>query len=1009
MGNKAIIANMKSVSTEAFAKAYKTLNSAQKKAVDAIDGPVMVVAGPGTGKTQILALRIANILDKTDTQADGILCLTFTKSGVEAMRRRLRTYIGPDAGKIDITTYHSFGTKIIEEFYEVIGLPHSPVTLEDADTMSLIDHILNTHEWEHLRPRGNGAMYYRDLKSLISLLKRERMSPKFFASEIEKEIALLRSDPGSISSRGESKGQFKKEIVNKIESLERTSETVRFYELYEAQKREKNVMDYDDILAYMTEIVRQSEDVRATLRERYLYVLVDEHQDSSGVQNEFLKLVWGESQELGITPNIFVVGDDRQLIYGFGGASVSHFQEFVNTFKGTEVITLIENYRSTQTILDTADILLESKMASGKLKSQNDFVHPVCLVETAYPRDEIIQAGLFFKEKIDGGKNGTGTILPKDCALLVPKNAQVRSAITILRDMGLPVSSTQSLRLFDTLEVDSFIYILKIIHDPYDTVALAESVLDPVSRIPPLEAHRFLHDTDSRKLSIDVLVKNEEEPITAFGGKLKKAIDDASGKSVYSIIQSVGNNFFLEDTPDPEIFLKRIEIVRSMLHLALTLEERDPKVSLKDFIAYIERLKDYGENIPLAVFGSNDGIQVMTLHGSKGLEFDAVWIAHMNERALMGSKRMGFSLPETVKERVEKKDEEVAKRELYVAITRAKRFCTLSYAKMSHRGSEERLASIVEALPDSSFKLQVCETIAEPLDYVASHKTEQSPITRDTLRKLVAENYQDTKVSVTLLNSFYDCPWKWYFRNFLKVPETLSESLQFGSIVHGAIERIVKKSNDNTADQKSPSKKDIEYAIAEEIRRCHIIDPHIVSRFGKEAFAAVSRFTEHEFPNLWDNRESERSLSHKDSDIPELLITGKIDLIESDSGESVRVTDFKTGKTRTAKDVEKRDDEDRLSDYMRQLAMYSYLIDRTQKGKQTVEKSRLYFIEESDSKKALYETVIGEEEIESLRKDIKDYDAFMKSGEWTERVCNWKSYGGSETECPYCKRAKMFM
>ncbi|MBP9851916.1 MAG: ATP-dependent helicase [Candidatus Pacebacteria bacterium] len=1020
---------MNDAKSEAFDKAYKSLNAAQKKAVDAIDGPVMVVAGPGTGKTQILALRIANILKKTDTQADGILCLTFTRSGVDAMRRRLRSYIGADAGKVEIATFHSFGAKVIEEFYSVIGLHQTPKTMEDADTISLFDSILNDNEWEYIRPRGNVSMYYRDLKSLISLLKRERMSAERFAEEIEKEIASLRDDPKSISSRGESKGQLKKEITNKIEALERTKEVSKFFEMYEAAKQEKGMMDYDDILSYLAAIVRESEDARAQLRERFLYVLVDEHQDSSGVQNEFLKIVWGtESGDEGLeSPNIFVVGDDRQLIYGFGGASLSHFEEFKNHFAGTEVITLTENYRSTQTILDTADSLLSSSLADGKLVSQNDIAHPIRLIEANYPRDEIISAGLFFKERISGAGGG---ISPNDCALLVPKNAQVRSAVAILRDMGLPASSVQSLRLFDTAEADSFITILKILNDPYDSISLAELVLDPVSNIPPFSAHAFLYAADSRKLSVETLTKNENpnnlfagaDPIAALGKKLEKAINDSVDKSVYSLIQEVGNTFFLGNDSgisdennathlDHDTYVKRIEIIRSMLHLSLTLEERNSKVTLKDYIDYIARLKEYGEHIPLAVFGANDGIQVMTLHTSKGLEFNSVWIAHMNERSLMGSKRMAFTLPETLKENVEKKDEEVAKRELYVAITRAKEHCALSYSKMSHKGSDELLASIIQAMPDETFEKVVAEEneksimAADPLLFVSADKaalaTANAPLSRAELRKLVAEEYAKVKVSVTLLNSFYDCPWKWYFRNFLRVPEPLSESLQFGSVVHGAIERMLKLEH-------SPNINDITEAISEEVKKSHLVDQTVIARFTKEAQAAVDRFVENELPNIWENRESEKALSYRDPELPDLLITGKIDLLESDTGEDVKVTDFKTGKTKSAKDVEKLDDEGRLSDYMRQLAMYSYLINNTQKGRQRVISSRLYFVEEETSAKAIYQTTIDSEQIDLLIRDMKEYDTFMKNGEWTERPCNWKGFGGKETECPYCKRAKMY-
>lgn len=986
-----------------FQDAYTKLNSRQKEAVDAIEGPVMVIAGPGTGKTQILSLRITNILKKTDTKADGVLCLTFTNSGVSAMRKRLHSYIGGEASKIAINTFHSFGTKLIEEFYEVLELERVPETLDEGGTIALIDHILNAHQWEYIRPRGNSAFYYRDIKSLISLLKRERITPEQFLIQVEGDIETLKNDPASISSRGESKGNLKKEVESKIESLKKTREVVRFYELYEEAKKEGGLMDYDDILSYMVRIADMSEDACATIRERYLYVLVDEHQDSSGSQNEFLKLVWGPVEQ----PNIFVVGDDRQLIYGFGGASLSHFEEFKHTFSGVKVITLVENYRSTQTILDAADTLLQSTLTNEKLKSQTSETHPICLVECEYPRDEILRAGLFFKERIEAGTPAS------ECALLVPKNAHVRSAVAILRDMGLPATSTQSLRLFDTTEVHSFIHILKVIAEPSSRISLAELILDPISRIPPYEAHQFLHLTHNRDLSIKTLQEQGEKgslfgdtnPVSVFGKKLEDVVNASAGMSVYQLIQHVGQEFFLQETEDHDTYVKRIEIVRSLLHLVLSLEEKNPRVSLADFIEFINRLEEYGEDIPLAVFGAREGIQVMTLHGSKGLEYDAVWIAHMNERTLMSSKKMGFALPEILKEKIEQKDEAIARRELYVAITRARKYCTLSYARLSHKGSEERVAAIVESLPQEMFSFEECSDSQkgimdnDPLHFVASRPSIENPMTKEMLRELVKEHYHGVKVSVTLLNAFYECPWKWYFRSFLQVPEPLSESLQFGSIVHGAIERIIK-------DERNIGEKDIKQAISEEIANCHLVDPKVITRLEREAFAVVSRFVTNALPDISKKRESEKALSYRDPDISDVLITGKIDLFEQDGGR-MRVTDFKTGKTRTAREIEKEDEEGRLSSYLRQLAMYSYLLNRAFK-KEDVDISRLYFIEESDAKKAIYSTRIVDEHIGLLIRDIKDYDAMMRSGVWTERECNAKTWGSGDTECEYCKRAKMY-
>ena len=155
------------------------------------------------------------------------------------------------------------------------------------------------------------------------------------------------------------------------------------------------LLDYDDVLEYLIKIVETSEEARDEIREKYLYVLVDEHQDSSGVQNEFLQKVWGDVEK----PNIFVVGDDRQLIYGFGGASLAYFEGFKNTFGKAKLITLLENYRSTQVILDSAHTLLQSSLSPAKLVSHSKDSFPLRLVEADYPRDEIIACVLDIKEK----------------------------------------------------------------------------------------------------------------------------------------------------------------------------------------------------------------------------------------------------------------------------------------------------------------------------------------------------------------------------------------------------------------------------------------------------------------------------------------------------------------------------------------------------------------------------------------------------------------------------------
>ncbi|MEO5635106.1 MAG: ATP-dependent DNA helicase [Candidatus Paceibacterota bacterium] len=983
-----------------YKEEYGKLNKEQKEAVETTEGPVMVVAGPGTGKTQILALRIGNILSKTDTKSSDILCLTFTNSAVKAMKERLRHYIGGEATNVKVATFHGFGMEILEKYYSVLGLSAQPELLDEKDSIALYDGILQKNDWELIRPRSEASRYFRDLKSMISFLKRERVSAEALGENIEKEIENIKNDPDNISSRGESKGNLKKEVLKKIESLERTQEAVKFYGFYEEAKKAGNFFDYDDILEALVKIVEDSEEARNYIKENYLYVLIDEHQDSSGVQNEFLKSVWGEEEN----PNIFVVGDDRQLIYGFGGASLQYFENFKHAFGEAKLITLVENYRSTQKILDSGDLLLQSSISKGKLKSNHKENHSLRLVEAYYPRDEIISIALEIKERI---KNGA---VKNDMAILVPKNRQVRSTVAILKDMGIEVAGGDSLNFFDSHETISLLRVLKIMSDPDNGVALSQSFFDPNSGVSPFKAHAFLKENKMREFSLLSVEPEKSSLFDEVSGvnnwieKLKFWLENSS-EPLYTFIQRVGTEFLLDTAKNHKELVARIEVLRTLFHITLHEIEKNPRLTLSEFLSFLKRIEDYKENIPLVVFSPDEGVKVLTLHGSKGLEFDYLWIAHMNERSFSGSKRDSFSLPESIKEKLERRDEIVLKRELYVAITRAKRFCTVSYARRSHAGAEQEITHIMKEITENFEKQSAEETEKIILErdqkaYVAFSDKKISPTNKKELIKLVAQDYPDRKVSVSLLNNFFECPWKWYFRNLLQLPEPKTESLEFGNIVHGSIDQILKK-------EEEISNREIEDIILVQIRKSGFGDERKQKELFALALKTISRWFESRYSQISKKRENEQSVSVNDARFPHLNIYGKIDLLEKLDKDNVRVTDFKTGSVRKKSDIEKIDEEGRMSTYMRQLAMYSYLIKQNKKWKVDVRESRLEFVEAKNNKEEFYDTVIGEGQIDSIVKDITDYDKLVKEGEWIDRLCNYNSYG-QNTECEYCRRSEIY-
>jgi hypothetical protein len=556
--------------------------------------------------------------------------------------------------------------------------------------------------------------------------------------------------------------------------------------------------------------------------------------------------------------------------------------------------------------------------------------------------------------------------------------------------------------------------ILGIISSPIDSILIAESILDKTSNIKPLEAHIFIKNTKPSNLSIEELISSgsdeglftEENEIAKWGNKLKDWVEKLSNEKLQVIVSIIGNELLIDNSKSNDELLHNVEVVRSFIHLATLFGERNKNPKLKDFLEYIDRLESYNAHIELVKFGSDTGVQVMTLHKSKGLEYKCVWVAHMNEEVLMSEKKGGFTLPEKIKEHMGKRDVEIAKKELYVAITRAKEFCAISYAKENYNGVDMEIVHILRELPDVHFLKKNAEETekeilaSDPKVYTSQESVKVGALQElEGVKKLAKEHYVDRKVSVTLLNNFFECPWKWYFRNFLQLPEIKGVSLALGSVVHSTIEFILK------AD-KLPDEKEIKNIIEIRLIKEGVDNPSDIKKLEVDAYNAIEGWVVNYYKDIAINFKSEKSVSYKDKRFPHLNIYGKIDLVEYLGGDFIRVTDFKTGSFKIKNIIEKIE-EGRMSSLLRQLAMYSYLINGDEKNK-NVSESRLLFLEEDlKNKNSLYATHITAEEIDLLVKDITDYDNLIKNGEWVNLECHYNSYG-KNTLCEYCKRAQIF-
>ena len=343
-----------------YNEAYNQLNDAQRVAVDTIEGPVMVIAGPGTGKTQILSARIGKILSDTDTLPENILCLTYTDAGVVAMRKRLLQFIGADAYKVNIYTFHAFCNDVIQDnlsIFEKTALD----AISELESIELFTELINNFDKDNPLKRYRGDVYYEinNLRNLFSTMKREGWTPVYIHERIDQYLEEIESREEFIYKRAYKQykaGDLKQsKIDEEHERMAKLRAAVDEFEKYQNMMKKRNRYDFDDMINWVINAFQKQPHLLQHYQEQYLYILVDEYQDTSGTQNKIVELLMQHWDK----PNVFVVGDDDQSVYRFQGANVENMLDFAERYvNDLKTIVLTNNYRSTQPILDISKTLI---------------------------------------------------------------------------------------------------------------------------------------------------------------------------------------------------------------------------------------------------------------------------------------------------------------------------------------------------------------------------------------------------------------------------------------------------------------------------------------------------------------------------------------------------------------------------------------------------------------------------------------------------------------------------
>ncbi len=1020
-----------------FREEYEKLNEKQRQAVDAIEGPVMVIAGPGTGKTQILASRIGKILLDTDAAPENILCLTYTDAGVVAMRKRLLQFIGPDAYKVNIYTFHAFCNDVIQEnlsLFEKTAL--DPVS--ELEKIQFFKELIDAFPKNNPLKRYRGDVYFEvnNLQSLFSTMKREGWTAGFINQKIDEYLADLPTRDEFIYKRKYKEfnaGDLKRDKIEEAaDRMEKLRAAVSEFEKFQQLMRKKNRYDFDDMINWVIKAFEENKNLLASYQEKFQYILVDEYQDTSGTQNRLVELLisyWDK-------PNVFVVGDDDQSIFRFQGANVENILEFANNYKDDLLtVVLTNNYRSTQPILNISKTLINRnderlvKKMGGLTKELlssregiRELKHPPQIREYETQNQEMIGIVKEIRELVNNN------IAPGDIAVIYKENKYGEELARYFKLLGIPVYSKRHLNILELPLAQKIVLVLKYLASEHDVPYSGDEMLFEILHfdwlgIPAIEIAKLSIENADRKFGDNktsirqLLVEKSSAPAKdLFSPGLNEGLKKAS-----SVIEEL-----VKDVPNVTLQILFENIVRKAGVLAHIMQSsdkhwqlqvlsglfgfvkeethRNPFLDLQRLVNLIELMEREDISLPLVqVSGSEKGINLLTAHGSKGLEFRYVFLAGCNA-SFWEKKRKpggGYKLPDTLfSSQPAANDDEELRRLFYVALTRAEQHLYLSYSKFKNDGKElEPSMFIAEILDEHLLPVEKRPIEAEALaEFAVLDFTAQAPEIAKIEEDLVDRLLEKFVMNVTALNNYLKCPLEFYFKNLIRIPSPKNEATEFGSAVHYALEKLFRKMQDEKKDRFA-SKEDF---IADFEWYMH---RHRES-FTKEQFDRRKEYGQEVLSNYYDkyilqfNKIVAIERNIRNVVVKAVPLKGKLDKLEFD-GKSVNVVDYKTGDPDKAipKTKGPSGKDPNGGDYWRQAVFYKILVDNYGQKDWKVISVEFDFIEPDKKKNYRKEKlVIDPADITTVTQQI--------SSTW-EKIQNREFYTGcGKEDCHWCNFVK---
>ncbi len=1018
--------------TPTFATLYQQLNPLQKQAVDHIEqGPLLLIAGPGTGKTQVLALRIANILRLTDARPENILALTFTEAAAKNMRERLLRMIGKDAYYLHIHTFHSFCRQVIADHGEYFPLARNSEHLDDLARYQLFEQLIDELEPEHLRPLNDKYFYVKDIIKAISDLKREGVS----VLQFEEMVKALEADLEELRETSKSKTK----LASAQKQLDKNKNLLLLYQTYQIKLQELQRFDYDDMINLVVQAFREHELLLREYQENLHYFLVDEYQDSNSAQNALVNTLAAYWEEQDGMADLFVVGDPNQAIYRFQGASIENVLAFTRTYPSATVITLDTAYRCPQNIYDLAtevisynqlsklegidekiNLVTRLKSPKGEGVAINFFTAPSQLLEAVMVAEEI-------KRLQEQG------VQLREIAVLYRNHQDAVELENALRKWQLPYQLSRGENVLDNLYVDQLILVLQLLlelRNGTEVALLYQSLNLPWLGVDQLLVMKLGRVAGQLRINLyDLLHKDLAEINQHLVGQEIKPTELEQVQTVLAKMQQlvsldqqvtfpdfftrvIGDEGFglvryLQQLPDSFIQLQQLNALYAAIK---AMAAHNHQAHLSDFLAMIATYRHHAITIQApATIDIADAVTLSTVHGAKGMEWQHVFLIQLvdkkwgNKRALQKIKLPEGIIKNTNLETKERNEDD--RRLLYVALTRAKEQLHLSMPSTMIEGANSTpkfpsifLTEIQEIEQQLQRQFLASQTHQAILDQAPQHlatllaQPQQLVVTSDQ-RAYLQTLVRDFSLSVTALNTYLRDPLEFLKNTLLRLPRVKQPHMAFGTAVHQALERFYRLYQQQQSLPQSASLPSIEFLL-QEFSNALATEILVESDFrqwlahGQELLRNFYEARLREPVQVFD---VERAYAGKRKVfLGDIQLTGKIDRLDvlDQDRKLLRVIDYKTGnpksanfisgigKTATA-DFSERElalPETIRGSYKRQLVFYRLLIDldRTLAGNWRLEQAVFDFVQPRESGSFAREAfVITDEEVADLKTLIK--------------------------------------